>query len=546
MTRTLAFLAVLLAGILHGQQPAAPEDPRSKTLLAIQSQLPVLAQEENSLKDLRDELKKALTAEEKADIELAISERRERIRDIRDNIRSLASGVPEDEWKGQASTTRSLNEEFQDVLAPAIDQLREATAGPREMSELREEIASWEQRLRLAEDATTRLATLPDAGDLTPEVQPHLAAVRELWEERRNEATGELQALRTRLDEKIARNRGLLETISDGFNAFWRGRGFNLLLALAAFVAVFVIGRRFHRFARLHNPIQKVDNTPVYARILDLLAGLVIAICATSAALLVLYVRGDWLLLSLATILVVAAILTSRNSILPYADQIRTILNLGPVRHGERIVIDQVPWQVDSLGFYCGFSNPAIPGARLRLPIREVIALRSRPIAPKEPWFPCLLDEWVVLSDGQYGKIIRLTPETVVMLHLGGSRKSYTIPDFLALAPENLSKGFRVSSVFGVDYSHQPLATSRIRETLQQGVQLALMEIIAHEHLKNVNVEFMRAAPSSLDFMIMADFTGEVASQRNRLERAIQAACVDLASQHQWRIPFPQLTVHSS
>ena len=133
-----------------------------------------------------------------------------------------------------------------------------------------------------------------------------------------------------------------------------------------------------------------------------------------------------------------------------------------------------------------------------------------------------------MLSDGQYGKIIRLTPETVVMLHLGGSRKSYTIPDFLALAPENLSKGFRVSSVFGVDYSHQPLATSRIRETLQQGVQLALMEIIAHEHLKNVNVEFMRAAPSSLDFMIMADFTGEAASQ------------------HQWRIPFPQLTVHSS
>ncbi|MCU0795129.1 MAG: hypothetical protein MUF31_04255 [Akkermansiaceae bacterium] len=548
MSRFLPILLVLLlSATLRAQEaPAGADDPRTKTLAAIESQLPVLLQEETALKKLREDLKKALTAEEKSDLEQAITDRRARIRDIRDNIRLLASGIPEDAWNQQPGTPRTLNEEIQDVLSPAIEQLREATAGPREMSELREEIARWENRLKLADEAANRLATLPEDEATSSEIAGHLRSVRELWEERRTEATGELQALRTRLDERISRSRGLVETVSDSFHNFWRGRGFNLILALAAFLAVLLVGRRIHHFARSHNPIQKRHHQTVIVRLLDLLAGLLIALCATSAALLVLYVRADWLLLSLATILVVAILVSLRNSVIPYTEQIRTILNLGPVRHGERIIIDGLPWQVDTLGFYCVFSNPAIPDTRLRLPIREVISLRSRPAPPKESWFPCAVDDWVVLKSGVYGKVIRITPEFVVMLHLGGSRQTFPVAEFLALTPENLSKGFRVSSMFGIDYSHQAIATTTVPDLLTQGIQAAMLEIIDRDHLKNIKVEFAAAASSSLDFIVMADFTGDVASQRNVLQRAIQRACVDLSLRHGWRIPFPQLTLHQA
>ena len=543
---TLVAALILACRLAAQETPAAPavDEPRTRTIAAIEAQLPVLTQEEAALGKLREDLKKAATAEEKAELEGQITERRARIRAIRDNIRSLASGVPEDAWNQQPSVPRTLNEEIQDVLAPALEELREATAGPRETAQLREEIARWEGRLKLAEEAVSRLALLPEGRDAPPEIAPHLKSVRELWEERRTGAAGELQALRIRLDERLARSRGLVETISDHFNRFWRGRGYNLFLALAAFLAILLTGRRLRDLARRFIPRRKSDETPVYARLLDLLAGLLIGLFATLAALLVLYIRGDWLLLSLATILVVASALGSRHSIIPYAEQIRTILNLGPVRHGERIVIDGLPWHVDSLGFYCGFSNPAVPGARLRLPIREVITLRSRPAAPKEPWFPCAVDDWVVLSDGQFGKVIRIHPESVVLLHLGGSRRHYPVAGFLDLAPENLSKGFRVSSTFGIDYAHQAVATTTIPETLAQGIHAALLEIVDRDLIRSVKVEFAQAAASSLDFIVLADFAGEAASSRNLLQRAVQRACVDLCSLHGWRIPYPQLTVH--
>lgn len=549
LLRLIAPVAVFL-GTLDAQEPtpdAGKPSTVQRSLSAIEAQLPVIEQEQQKLNALRDELRnKAGSEEEKAEIRREISERRARIQNIESNIRSIASGIPEDAWVREPAAPRTLNEEVQDVLSPVLDQLRSATSGPRELSKLRDDIDTWKDRLAIAEQALTRLSAYPPSAEIDPQVAAQIEGVRRLWEGRKTEASGELEALTAQLAERESREKSFVESFSEGVSGFWRGKGVNLLLAILAFLTIFLVGRRFQDWLRQHNPLHKKEGTSVYARLFDLLAGLLIGLLATFAALLVLYFRGDWLLLSIATIILIAVVIASRNSLVPYADQIRTILNLGPVREGERIVIDGVPWRVDSLGFYCGFSNPKLGDARLRLPIREVIGLRSRTPGKKEPWFPCDEDDWIVLSDGTFGKVLTQTPEAVVILQLGGSRRQYPVGDFLALSPENLSKGFRVSATFGIDYAHQAICTTEVPEILTESIHRALVAAVERENVKSVKVEFSNAGASSLDYAVLADFTGEVARSRNVLHRAIQRACVDTCNEQGWIIPFTQITLHQA
>ncbi|GAA5483283.1 hypothetical protein [Haloferula sargassicola] len=546
----LCLAILLLAMPLAAQDPpaAGAEKPTAaqRGLAAIEAQLPLIAREKEDLTHLRAELEKAGSEEEQQEIRQQITEKRARIREIEASIRSLASGVPEDAWVEKPAAPRTLTEEAQDALSPVLDLIRNATSGPREMSELRDDIENWENRLNLANQAVERLGSLPPDEQLDPAIVAQLTKVREEWNNRRVEATGELEALRAQLAERESKNRGFVETFSDTVSGFWRSKGINLLLAIGVFIVVFLAGRRALDLLRRHSPLHKREETPVYTRLLDLLAGLLIGLLATAGALLVLYFRGDWLLLSIATIIIVAVIIGSRNSILPYADQIRTILNLGPVREGERIVIDGVPWRVDSLGFYCTFSNPQLGDARLRLPIKEVIGLRSRPLGKKEPWFPSAEDDWVILSDGVFGKVLTQTPEAVVVLQLGGSRRQYLVGDYLSLAPEDLSKGYRISVTFGIDYAHQPICTTEVPDVFLKGVHRALVGAVERENVKSVKVEFMAAGASSLDYVILADFTGEVARSRNVLERLIQKTCVEVCNEQGWIIPFTQITLHQA
>ena len=54
------------------------------------------------------------------------------------------------------------------------------------------------------------------------------------------------------------------------------------------------------------------------------------------------------------------------------------------------------------------------------------------------------------------------------------------------------------------------------------------------------------AGASSLDFEILADFSGKAAQYHNVLARAIQRIAVDACNKYGWVIPFTQLTRHTA
>ena len=74
----------------------------------------------------------------------------------------------------------------------------------------------------------------------------------------------------------------------------------------------------------------------------------------------------------------------------------------------------------------------------------------------------------------------------------------------------------------------------------------ALAESPYAQHNTYLQIEFDKANASSLDFKIIASFTGEAAQDFYRIKRFLQRASLEAANKHGWIIPFQQITIHSS
>ncbi len=291
---------------------------------------------------------------------------------------------------------------------------------------------------------------------------------------------------------------------------------------------------------------KRFGSTSFAARLFNVVFHAATIVLSIMAALTTLYSLGDWMLLGLSILFLVGLAWATKATIPRVFEQVKLMLNLGSVREGERIVFHGVPWKVERINVFTDLVNPSLDGGHMRVPLRDLIPLVSRHSNDDEPYFPCKTNDWVMLADATYGKVVKQTPEWVQLVQLGSARVTYATADFVAQNPKNLSHGFRIHGAFGIDYQHQPICTTEVPKVLLTKLKAGLTEIAGEESLVNLNVEFQQAGPSSLDYAILADFANAAASNHNRLNRAIQRICVDTCNENGWVIPFTQVTIHNA
>lgn len=513
-----------------------------KSLITIAEPLSSALAEVNKL---QGELKTATTEDAKQEIQNRIDAERERIKQLRGNFRSIVGGSEAAEYEGEPEAGTSIQEQVSELIQPVLSEIRDATSDPRELDTLRKSLGNWEERKRKADIVLGRIDKLIEESNDSVLIS-ELKSARGIWASRQSEAISQIAVSKVQIEDRTRSKRSLWETLSTGLSKFFRSRGMNLLIAVFAAVFGFLLTRKAYSWLRHISPIHKKDRNNFTSRISDVLAMAIAVFVAIASVIIVFYARGDWLLLTLVVIFIIGVAWAGKTAIPPYLEQIRMILNLGSVREGERVIYEGLPWKVSALGFFTTFTNPRLEGGFMRIPIRDVMGMISRPIAKKEIWFPTEADDWIVLSDGTYGKTITQTPDQVVVLQLGGSMKTYPTADFLGLSPENLSHGFRLSVTFGIDYQHQADCTDSIPGIFNDAVTQRLSSEFGREAIRSIKTEFAAAASSSLDYSILADFDGSVAHRYRALQRRIQSICVDVCNENGWVIPFTQITVHQA
>ena len=433
-------------------------------------------------------------------------------------------------------------DELESVFEPILVELRRLTERPRKIERLRSEQAHFQLRLNTAETALDNIADYR-AQAPSSELTDAFALLEKRWRKRHDDLQNRLALINFELDELLSPS---VESEQDSIGALkelFSGRLLNLVLAVLAAVCVYGLVWQGNRL--YSRRVMRRNTSPsFFARAIHLVLLMIGTVLAVLAAMVVLYVRGDWILLGLMIIVLVGMALALQRFLPSYLSEAKLLLNIGAVREGERIIYNGLPWKVQALRVYSVLVNPLLTGGRMRVPLSSLTSEVSRPYAQHEPWFPTRENDYVVLADDTFGRVIMQNPE-VVQLRVFGAVTSYSTTGFIDMTPRNLSlDGFSVILRFGIDYEHQADVTEAIRETFESYLTTHLNKHRLGNYLEKVTFEFAEAGASSLDFIGVFSFDSAAAESYLKLNRLLQKIAVDACNAHGWGIPFNQMTVH--
>ena len=497
----------------------------------------------NDLDKQRKELKWSRSETELKDFQAQVKKTEEKLRDTELNIENIAANTDLGLLRATEEPPFNLQKELFSLLEPALKEMKNATSDVRLKAELREKITYFQQREPIARQALSNISDLNRANK-NPKIKKALVKMNKNWSKQLVFIQSELQAKELQLEKMLAQESSLAGQSESVFKNFFQRRGWTLIQALLAVVGVLIISRLILKIITRTVKGYRAEHRGVELRVIDLLHHSLTILFVMVAPMVIFYIEEDWVLFSLGVLLFIALAWTLRHAVPRYWTQLELFLNVGPVREGERLELDGIPWRVKHINMYSILENP-VAGLTQRVDINDLVNLRSRPLDTDEPWFPCKKGDWVILKDGVRGKIIGISLELVQLIQRGGASCTYQMGDFLSQSPKNLSKSFRIKETVGIAYKHQKESTTSIVEALQAGIQVRLVEEGYKDNLQSLKVEFESAAESSLNLVVIADFKGDVADVYNRLRRSIQRWSVEVCTENDWEIPYPQLQLHA-
>ncbi len=508
------------------------------TLIALQAQL------KQDILELTLRLESATTTSDKKDIQAQLDKLEADLLATTRNLKEIAAGADIASLRKIEEKKFSLQEELYALLRPALNEMKDMTSHVRLKSDLKEKIADYEEKLPVAERAVANLGGLLEEAS-NESLQRYLQGLLADWKKQLTFIQSELQSARFQLDKIEQSEASLAEASQSYLKSFFQKRGLYLTIALLVVVGVLLVSRLAYRAMLRLVPGYRAEHRSFRLRLLDLLHRIITALLVILGPMVVFYVAEDWVLFSLGILLLLGIALTLRTALPRYWKQMQLFLNVGSVREGERIDLDGLPWLVRRINFYSVLENPAAE-IRQRVPIDDLVDLKSRPFKRDDPWFPCLRGDWVLLGDGMRGKVTGISQELVQLVARGGAHRTYQTGDFLSLSPLNLSRNFRLKETIGISYDLQRQSVTTIPDLLKAHVEQRAAEEGYGEQLLNLRVEFERANTSSLDLVVIADFDGALGDLYSRLGRSMQRWCVEACNEHGWEIPFTQLTLHQA
>lgn len=528
----------------EAQQIAEEKQKQQDALDSLDNTQQALEEKLKEQRDLQRTLKSAdaaLQSEIQAELEQVNAE----IKNLKSTFEQVAIGGISLESFGQTEKEFDWKEELVLITQPVLESLKDLTEKPRKTERLRSIIADrtlqGKEIDRAIESINNRLASLPSKA-----IFPMLQQTLETWEDKKKDNLREIELAEFQLESLLGSNEPWYLSVASALKSFFGGRGTTILMAILASLAVWFFMKLmlWLMLFRKRNAKDK-QNTQTRYRLAFYLYRIFTSLLVAITIVVVLYIRGDLLLLALTIIVFFGLALALRELLPRYINEARALLNLGTLREGERVFYHGVPWQVTHINVHTIFRNPELTGV-LRIPLSEVVNLNSRPLSRDEGWFPCRKGDLLLMPDGAVAEVLVQTPETVELQSKGGMRLSYPTATVFAMEFYNLTRGgsYGVASTFGIDYAHVDISLVLVPATFKESVQEGLRSAGLGEHVLDVLVDFSQANNSSLDYLIYVTMHSRVASSYFKITRVIQQSCLKACNENNWGVPFPQMTIH--
>lgn len=428
----------------------------------------------------------------------------------------------------QKAAPPSIQDEMSHLLTPIFADLRTLTQKSRAFQELEEELIRLREREEQEKRAVAEIDKLlaevkatktPDAA-----LRTALSDTRKSFQGRLDEVTSRSAALQHQLGEMKITGASFWKDLGLQLKRFVFIRGTNILLAIVVFMVVFFGLRTAYSYFMKIIALRKYQRLSFMLRVLDVAHEGGSLILGLSAALLVLYARGDWLLGGLSLLALAGLLMTAKTGIMRHLEQLQFLLNLGQVREGERVIIAGIPWRVGTIYMFTQLANPAMPGAILRLPLQTLAGMTSRPSKLGEAWFPCEIGSWILLTGNTLAQVADITPEQVVIDYQGGLKRCIPMATFLVMETATLSGGFSRSISLDLNVGHDPVEPADFTKQADKVIRESLLRTIKPEELRDLKVELVDCQGSSNTYQVTALFAGSLAAQFLTLPNTLRRA----------------------
>jgi small-conductance mechanosensitive channel len=523
--------------------PQQPKDNITKeTIKTLESFVIQKNNLQTEIEELKKKITKTILSSEKKELNSQLSKLKETLKNTQKHLSEIAAGIDISSLSEQKVEVFEFQKEVLALIKPIVDEVKDMTSDMRLKSALKDKILYYNSRIPTIEAAITNLKLIKQQTE-NNRINLELELTQANWEKQRSFMLSEQQAAQLQLNKVLlAENNAKISSVS-WFKSFFQKRGLYLSEAIVVIIMVIILSKLSYSAMQRFLPGFKAKHRSFKIRLLELIHRILTIVFIIIGPMVVFYLVEDWVLFSLGILLLIGIGWTLRHALPFYWSQIYIFLNMGSVREGERIELQGLPWQIKKINVYCTLVNP-MAALQIRIPINELVGKISRPYTSDEPWFPCKKGDWVILNDGVRGMVNGISQELVQLIERGGSRKTYQTQDFLANSPRNLSITFRIKETIGITYNLQQDSVHKIPGIMSNFLQSKVHEEGYGDNLLNLNIEFEYANDSSLDIVVIADFKGDVAELYNRLRRRIQRWGVEACTEHQWEIPFPQLSIH--
>lgn len=527
------------------QVAETPEDPIKQRLDALRSLLDKIFERREQVTTLQQQLKDTTDEQEKQALSTELENVNAVLAEREDSFMELITGIPLSTYdQTPVAEDTSVLEELQTIFEPILNKLKEVSTRTRRVERLRSDIAEskdLEQRIASGLQQTEALKAETEDPRLLQAFDGAVQTIEQRLEElRQNRAIDEAQL------QKIESDRGIWKSFQQFFGDLLGRHVLNLIIMLLILIGTFALLRLAYSWLLNRPSVRKHLGEVYWFRIADVIIRGLIFILASVLGLFVLYFLNDWILIGLFALLAIGFLWSMKDSVPLQMQHAQLLLNIGAVRERERVIYRGLPWEVKPIGYFTHLVNPALEGGRVRVKLKELDEMSSRPFSRNDQWFPTKKHDWVLLADATYGQVILQTPDHVVMRIFGVSEKTYSTQAFLDNSPLNLSKGYGLFVTFGVDYAHQADVTGSIPAALEEEIKQGFSEAGQAEHMKSLLVEFNDASASSLDFAVFAQFTAQTADRYFKMRRLLLRFLVESCTRNGWSIPFTQVTVHAA
>ena len=539
----VCFVIIFLYQPIYGNEPVHSDE----ILLTVTHLMDLLDAINNTRKQILDIQKKmqstAGVGREK-DLTQKIAKLSTHLKQLESNFHQLATDVHLDTFDSQKRQTFDWKDELKQLIEPLVREIKQLTSRPREIDRLETQIESLQNQLIVASKANQRLKRIMPHIQSIP-LQNEMDQIKNNWKNRYQEIKTRLNITQQKLKQKQMKKKHLSEHLHELMQLFFRSRGRNLVFALLFFALTWFLMHQLQTKIHLTRPFQKHPRS-VYIRTFDLIYWIATFLFSLVALLLVLYFCGDWFLLSLFIIFIVGIAWASNHALPRYWKQARIILNLGPVREGEMVVYKGIPYRVSRINLASELTNDHLEGGIIQLPLKDLLDMRSRPIAMNECWFPTKRGDIVLFSEESIGTIVTQTPEFVRIKLLGEHVKTCSTDEFLKQSPINLTDGFRIVAHMHFDEDHQSRLIDKMIKTLTLSLQKEIEMHSFHKWLVSVKTIVSEVGPVAFQLKIIANLKGEAGLFYEDIKNVILSSCITTCNNNQWRIAFKPVALSYS